>query len=280
MKEMTLGQDGWFWSFIGLGAAAALISLGFIIFSDNLTWCGNSTCFTDALEIFKFPIQAFTAGIALATLRALVFRSEQTAKQIENSLRQIDEAKNQNTYKNYFDHKKDFYDFLASLEDDFGIKFRNVHEMYGYLFPKNTPNNFSVLSHSLDSSKSPLEFWVEKYNAVIASMKTDLLERNNSAMYVGWLRHLVSAMDKVKFPEGGFSVNSLHDKSGVFIGFESWNNFPDPLYISVERVGEMFEALIRYCLPGNTDVEVSRLRVNKDNFNKQLEYVVGDFEVE
>ncbi len=266
MNEKTLGQDGWFWGFIGLGAVFSLISLGFIIYSDNLIWCGSSRCFSDALEIFRFPVQTFTAGIALATLRALMFRSEQTAKQIDVAERQIKEVIKQNTFKNYFDHKNDFLALLGDFERNFDIRFKSKNELYRSLFPFNTPNSFNA-SANLDGASSSVEVLIDAYNKKMESLQSICSgdEYISDALFAEWLSSFLSVL-KGNFIEllGNEAIPECSVGYNYFENCKDLNKFPKGLGQALVDVGEVLKGLKSYCLFEESDsVEVMPVGVEK-----------------
>lgn len=96
------------------------------------------TCLETLFNNMKIPLGILTATVTIAGFWTLLFRSEQTAKQIEVTIEN-------NIYKNYIDHKKDFFLLLKTIEDELGGKFIDSTAFYYRLFPTNSRLSFSPI---------------------------------------------------------------------------------------------------------------------------------------
>ncbi|WP_173496492.1 hypothetical protein [Shewanella sp. ISTPL2] len=112
-----------------------------IIINDVLEYdsklCASNICFSTSL--FSFPIDVAKATVALLALAALLHKSEETQYQIKISI-------SQNTYSNYFHHRKIINEELDSKLLDSDVKIVSFNSFYNLLFPKNKPNKFEFTS--------------------------------------------------------------------------------------------------------------------------------------
>jgi hypothetical protein len=247
MKLKSLGEDVLFRRIISASFALSVVSMIIIAVTERRCPCFAASCFEEFLVIFKFPFQVFAAGLALAAIRGMVFRSEQTA-------RQIDETIKQNTFKNYFDHKKDFFDLLKSLEDTYQIIFIDKKTLYEKLFPGNSPANFDIISRGTSGNKSSLEFWVGSYNNAIGSINKNpdnYLSLGNASSFINWLAGFVVdlAQSNIAFSAhpNVYSISAFHDKLHVFGDMKKLNKFPVELSKAISDIGKVYEILVHYC---------------------------------
>ncbi len=88
-------------------------------------------------ELFKAPVAVAGFALPILGLIGLNHRSEQTKKQIE-------EARVQNDFANYYKHKEEFLKYVNAINQD---KRYNVNQMIGFhstLYPKSRTRNFNV----------------------------------------------------------------------------------------------------------------------------------------
>lgn len=110
------------------------------VLDNNVGICGSRECFVNFINIFSFPIDVAKATIALLALAALLHKSEETQYQIRISL-------SQNTYSNYFHHRKIINDELGSkILDDTAVRVVSFNDFYNLLFPSNKPDRFEFTS--------------------------------------------------------------------------------------------------------------------------------------
>lgn len=114
-----------------------------IIINDVLEYdsklCASNICFSYFTSLFSFPIDVAKATVALLALAALLHKSEETQYQIKISI-------SQNTYSNYFHHRKIINEELDSKLLDSDVKIVSFNSFYNLLFPKNKPNKFEFTS--------------------------------------------------------------------------------------------------------------------------------------
>lgn len=277
MNERTLGRDWLFWLCLGVGSLIAIVSTYFILQADGLNACPSYTCFNMSLEIFSFPIQAFSAGLVFAALRGIVFRSEQTARQIEEAIKQ-------NVFKNYFDHSKGFLDVLDSVEQKYSIVFVDKKLMYKRFFPANSPFFFSPKSADTDNF-SPLFPWVERVNSHITDLNKNrlrYLNHSDAAFFVNWLAEFAVSLSEMglefKAGEGSCSISEFHDQKHIFKDIKVLNRFPENLEDAINDLSNIVEIVSGYCLVEN--VRIVHLIVGKGDVDEQLAYVCGDWTIE
>ncbi|NSM24505.1 hypothetical protein HT094_09180 [Shewanella sp. ZOR0012] len=126
-----------------VGTISAIIVTAIIFYNDvwtgNINACGTSKCFSYFVDLFSFPIEIMKATVALLAIVALLHKSEETQYQIKISL-------SQNTYSNYFHHRKIINEELDSKLLDSDVKIVSFNSFYNLLFPKNKPNKFEFTS--------------------------------------------------------------------------------------------------------------------------------------
>ena len=88
------------------------------------------------LTLMKLPILLLTATVTLGSLWGLVYRSQQTAIQIDLTLQN-------NMYSHYLSHKSEFIEIISDLEKTFEIRFINPYGLYRQIFTKNNSNYWS-----------------------------------------------------------------------------------------------------------------------------------------
>jgi len=147
-KQETLSQCPWFKSIWIIGLALALTSAILISIqmgnSPNYTRCEAfflPHCLESLILNMKFPLGLATITVTIAGFRALLFRSNQTAKQIEVTL-------TNNTYTNYITHKKAFLQLLEDFEKKHNVTFSKDNGIYERLFSDNNKASFDAIGNN------------------------------------------------------------------------------------------------------------------------------------
>jgi hypothetical protein len=114
------------------------------ILSLNYSWlfwsfCFEPRCFNNLLIIYEIPITLITALLALLGIYIIVFRSEQTATQIQQS-------DILNTFNQYYKHKEETIKALIDAGNRLSFGFDEGERVYKLLFPHNSPTLFSPFS--------------------------------------------------------------------------------------------------------------------------------------
>lgn len=169
-----------FWGSIVVSVGLSI----YIIINNNLALCFSLECINGFYAIFDLPIKIVSAGMALGAFRILVVRSKQSQKQ-------IDLAISQNYFRNYIDHKTEFYEELERFEKKHNVTISDKYILYKELFPNNSPLFFEL---SIKSGESDLlETLVEIYTNMINELK-NVFPKNTTkkdvdkTMFISWLR--------------------------------------------------------------------------------------------
>ncbi|GGA89879.1 hypothetical protein GCM10011369_35090 [Neiella marina] len=105
-----------------------------------------------AFDLFRFPIGAFTAGLAVMAFFATVHRSAQTAAQIQ-------ETKTSNNFSIYFKHREEFKSVLESITPIKTEPRVSWHHLYQSFF---SHSSFSSLSLKISAStQKKFEYMLE-----------------------------------------------------------------------------------------------------------------------
>lgn len=152
-----------FWGGVILGLLLSLVIA--YLNHNNLDWCSKPECFSNLLAIYDFPIKVAVALITLSGIRALVFRSEQSAIQIE-------ETEKQNIFSNYVAHRCEFFNVLKKIESEKSVNFYESQELYSRFFPSNSPNYVEFESWPGNRSNSFLTSVVAMLNALINEFRS------------------------------------------------------------------------------------------------------------
>lgn len=274
MNEKTLGQDRWFRLILVMFGLIGLISMVAIALSEKRCPCFKAECFEEFLLLFKFPFQVFGAGLAVAAVRGVVFRSEQTAKQISLSDGQVKESIKQNSFKNYFDHKKDFDGFLDGLESEYGIRFIKKSNLYSQIFPKNGFDYFSPNSEEKNSDSSIVLSWQERFSSQITDINDNpkyLFDSEpETSLFVLWLRNLAETLIYVKInisEMSGYLSVEYDEQERFGVEGSQYNFFPEDLFNYLEHVADILDSLMDYC--PNLRGESKTIRLNKTNISAE-----------
>lgn len=182
----------------------------------------NAECQQILLNTMKLPILTLTATATLVSLWALVFRSQQTAIQIDLTLQN-------NMYSHYLSHKSEFIEVLSYLEKTFSITFINPHGLYRRIFPNNNSNYWSP-----DSTENYLDkinqkhlnfiFVLKDYESLQNHIKDDLndvydqIHSLGSELYFSFEPELEFTLNPYHTLRVCNSIlNALHDFSNLYI---------------------------------------------------------------
>jgi len=152
-------RDKGFLAILIIGGVLTTLITGAIVFNDlrHLDWDCTAAGFETLYQALKFPIGCATATITLLGVWALVFRSQQTAKQ-------IDEAQKQNTFANYYKHKEEFIKSYQTQCEQKGLAVYSLESLYHKIYPNNSPTVFQVKASN--NSDTYLGNLITEYNAL------------------------------------------------------------------------------------------------------------------
>ncbi|GAA5445421.1 hypothetical protein Misp06_03624 [Microbulbifer sp. NBRC 101763] len=108
------------------------------------------------LSYFSPVIQLCTGLLAILGIIALIFRSEQTAKQINHGNRLWEHEKRNSSYSNYLDHNERYQKLLGRIEQDQRVAFTDKTELYKACFPNSCISNFKILLENEGKGESSL----------------------------------------------------------------------------------------------------------------------------
>jgi hypothetical protein len=100
----------------------------------------------------------------------LIFRSEQTARQIALSSQQIRTTSDNNLFNNFIAHKKEFIELLNGYEEDQNCKIKGKRQLYSKLYPHNNPSNLDFACNEL-AIKEMVESDGERLNVFINKIR-------------------------------------------------------------------------------------------------------------
>lgn len=243
----TLGQDCLFRTVLIVGGVFCSILVAWIGYQSRESLnclCRSHECFSEFLNIFKFPISIAMATLTLAGFVAVIFRSQQTAIQIQETI-------NQNTFKNYIDHKKQFMEILKGFEEQYEVSFFSKDALYIKLFPFNSPVCVEFESRSLDSEKSALELWINNYNKHVKLFNSLHEEGINQRQLAEWMAHYIVNLFDLHLSFVGqhtyATVSSPFKR--YFVDDKKFQVYPKNLNNSFYIIENIFNSLCSFCIP-------------------------------
>ncbi|MEL0660181.1 hypothetical protein V6255_13650 [Psychromonas arctica] len=172
-NEDKLIKSSVLWMIISIGVGIALLIAGVIVYNAwGLELCRpifSAYCLNNFSENMQFPIALITATFALAGFWALIFRSNQTQKQIQVAI-------DNNTFNNFIAHKKEFNEILKEIEEQNKCIIIDKIFLYEKIFPINSPVFMTFESDGLYLKKQDekyLEFLEELYPKAIKIAEVD-----------------------------------------------------------------------------------------------------------
>ncbi|WNZ57429.1 hypothetical protein QT397_08850 [Microbulbifer sp. MKSA007] len=136
--------------------------------------CFNSGCISNFLSHIEPVIKIATGAITLATIIALKFRSDQTARQIEHENRKTN-------FSNFLEHKEAFIKLIEKMEDSYNLKFVQKEKTYSEWFPYNTIDNFDI---TLDRWGSGPKFAIQILKRLLETAEKDHAARMSTSRIV------------------------------------------------------------------------------------------------
>jgi hypothetical protein len=127
-----------------------------IMENGNYIECYTSACFNESVTTFKVPLGILSLLIPIIAVYAANHRSEQTKKQIEL-------AREQNNFINYYKHLEEFekhFEKVESSKTRVGTGLLNARKIHGAFFPDGINGHLHII-HSINSLLN------ESYQAVI-----------------------------------------------------------------------------------------------------------------
>ncbi|WP_444913688.1 hypothetical protein [Microbulbifer sp. TRSA007] len=138
-----------FWYALGAPIASCLIASIVIIFNSDLQWDFSHKGFNDFHQIFRIPLAILALALPIVALVATIHRSAQLSETLKR-------AEIQNTFANYYTHRKEFLELLKQLEVDHGISFSGRAGLYAKIFPNNNNQSLETVSTGKNQEESLL----------------------------------------------------------------------------------------------------------------------------
>lgn len=256
------------------------LAIGFLLYvlllaNNDLVFCFDLNCYGRVLDIFSLPLSVAAGGMGLAAFRATIFRSNQTSKQISETIVQ-------NKFKNYIDHKKELINLLDMLESAHRLKITNRPYLYKNLFPRNSPVCVIFDSKELDCDRSWLEFRLDEFNDLIIKynkigMKICVDDKSLSKREVArWLSNYLLLIFKLDiiFPDSLIVSNQYR---GLFSDSDELNRIPPSIGSSFYVVSEYFEHLSSFSLPSRPEsISIEGIASFDARFDTWLEVFTRD----
>lgn len=213
-------------------------------------------CYSDFLIIFELPIKVVSASLAISGFIALLHRSEQTRYQIKI-------GQNQNIFKNYIDHKKEFMLVLDSIESNGDISFTNKNTLYNRYFPYNTPKKIEFTSRGILDCKSKLLILINSHNELINEFnkiedKYSLGTNDDNDIDL-WLRSYL-IITNIFISNDQKKINNKYKKHFNIVSIDS---LPSDINSYLNSINNALSELAYFCFP---DDSISLIRHTKPIF--------------
>ncbi|WP_445357271.1 hypothetical protein ACJJIC_14680 [Microbulbifer sp. ANSA002] len=148
-KEPTLTEDFrfkfLFWA--GISATAFMLIIMTMLFIERPQPESNSTgiAWVQMLTTYLTPVFNVAAGsIAMIGIVSLVFRSEQTARQLEHSNRALNHERRKSSFSIFIEHQELFNKTIDIIEEHVPFRFEFRGTLYKHMFPFNEIKNFDI----------------------------------------------------------------------------------------------------------------------------------------
>jgi len=128
-----------------------ILVLFLMFYNLNFIWKpADLKSYTNFIDTFNLPLGLLTAGLAVLSFYALIYRLRLTEKQILQTQEQIKLSQKTTTLSQYLEHRKYIKERLKELEDlrEYGISIPNKNAIYKKLFPENSPKVFEIPTES------------------------------------------------------------------------------------------------------------------------------------
>jgi len=208
-------------------------------------FCSSVKCYSDFLIIFELPIKVVSASLVISGFITLLHRSEQTRYQIEI-------GQNQNVFKNYIDHKKEFMLVLDSIESNSTISFTNKNTLYNRYFPHNTPKKVEFTSRgNLDSESNLLIFinqhneLIEEFNKIESTYSSGIYDDNDIDL---WLRNYL-ILTNIFISNNKNKINKTYEK---YFNIASIDNLPSDINSYMTSINNALNELAFFCFLDNS----------------------------
>ncbi|WP_444894901.1 hypothetical protein [Microbulbifer sp. SSSA005] len=153
-----------FGSFVVLFIIAIVILILLAISQDpQYNFAPNYQGFENLVRYLTPAFKAFAGVLVLAGVRGMVFRSEQTAQQLNLAYEQLNHAnrlweheQQKSSYSNYLDHKERYENFLNQIKKNQKVVFTDKTKLYKACFPNSRISDFKISIDNMGSGESRL----------------------------------------------------------------------------------------------------------------------------
>jgi hypothetical protein len=246
LEVSGLSKNIWFKVSLWGGFLLALIVTVIIILYNEFQWCSKVVCFSNFLEIFDVPIKIVSTSMALAAFVAVIDRSNKTKHQIDLSI-------SQNVFKNFLDHRAEFYKTLDDLTADNDNCFKNRGVLYTILFPNNNMKNIEFTSSSKTEETPQLILFISQYNDLIDKLNNVLLKKNDNICIpnasVKAIARIIPdflrlTMEACYYPN---QVKKVESRWSGYINSDVFEGIPDDMELFISSFGNVLAQLVDFC---------------------------------
>jgi hypothetical protein len=141
-----------------VAAATIILALGAsltIAESSNLKFNPDYLGFNSAINIFKVPLGTLAVGLSIIGIFGANHRSEQTKRQIERTVAQVEITKSQNNFANYYKHIEEFEKFCTKIKPD-DIEYSTTRDLYRILFIGSRTGDFLLSKEASEKFTSTM----------------------------------------------------------------------------------------------------------------------------
>ncbi|WP_444914479.1 hypothetical protein [Microbulbifer sp. TRSA007] len=162
-----------FFFHLGIGLTAFMLVVMIGLFIERPITDSNQSGIEWVQEFIKYLSPAFkvAAGcIAIIGIISLIFRSEQTARQLDHAKGVLEYEKNKSSFSSYIEHRNLFEKTIKSIEEDLKIEFKDINTFYSDSFPENEIKNFKIeisAKSTIRKAKAGIETIIEEYTEYI-----------------------------------------------------------------------------------------------------------------
>ncbi|MCO1335967.1 hypothetical protein MO867_16660 [Microbulbifer sp. OS29] len=169
IEKTLLTYKPFIWTFWLAVVLVVIIKITILISLNGYEDCYTSTCLNNYLNHNQPLFKVVTATIAILTIIGLIFRTNQTARQIEHEQRKTE-------FSHYFEHKKMFFDALKTLEKENGVRFKNRNSLYSHWFHESAIDNFDIsLSNHADAPLNVARLFEETRLTIKKTLRQGIL---------------------------------------------------------------------------------------------------------
>jgi hypothetical protein len=151
--------------------AFAFLMSAVIVGHSNLSAQFNYAGFNNAIEIFRFPLGMLALGLSLIGLCGANHRSEQTKRQIERTVTQIELTRGQNNFANYYKHLEEFGKYCAEIKDPLLVI--SPRNLYHIIFPDSREGEYRASNEATSQFSTFIDNFISKAKCLDTQDRTE-----------------------------------------------------------------------------------------------------------